>query len=92
MGEPPGLLPCGATVRCSWQSFGPSLAVVGVEPQFTAGRRKLVAHDEPPEPRKAGRSLRVQHLYIVDMDCMRPGSFSFDDPLKFDPAIQRLQE
>ena len=39
-----------------------------------------------------GRSLGVEHLYIVNMDRMRPVSFWFDDPLKFDPAIQRLQE
>ena len=69
-----------------------SLIVAGVAQEFTARRGEVVARDEFPEPREERRSLGVEHLYIVDMDRVRLVSSSFDDPLKFDPAIQRLQE
>src|SRR5271157_250511 len=88
-------LPDGHQTECPCSHYPrplSSLIVAGVEQGFTSRRRELVAHDEFPEPREEGRSLGVEHLYIVDMDRMRPDSFSFDDPLKFDPAIQRLQE
>jgi hypothetical protein len=54
----------------------PSLIVAGVEQEFTARRRELVARDEFPEPGEEGGSLGFEHLYIVDMDRMRPVSSS----------------